>query len=251
MLTNLLASRPDLGLFLDVDGTLLEFAATPHAVDVPAHLIELLYRLSAQSDGAVALVSGRSLDDLDRLFAPHRFSGAGVHGCELRQPDGRLITPSVDGEAIKTLHEQVGDFDDEIPGVLIEYKPYGAAIHYRLCPEAEHSVLAYAQAVLARCATGFTLQRGKYVYEIKLAAYTKGSAIRALMELPPFRGRQAVFIGDDVTDEDGFEAVNLVGGISVRVGESRPTLANHRLPNVAAVHRLLSDWVNGAASTGE
>lgn len=238
-----MTTTSDIAVFLDVDGTLLEIAPTPTAVVVPAQVTELLYRLWVKLDGALALVSGRSLEEIDRLFSPYRFPGAGEHGCELREPSGCTVVPSLDPASVRTVHELISAFEFESPGVLVEYKPYGAAIHYRLSPEAEPEVATCVHTALAHTGSAFTLQRGKCVYEIKPAGFSKGHSIRALMEHRPFQGRHPLFIGDDVTDESGFEAVNMAGGTSIRVGAaSAATLARYTLDSPAAVHELLA-WL--------
>jgi trehalose 6-phosphate phosphatase len=241
MLLDLLTTNTEVAAFLDVDGTLLDIAATPDAVVVPPRVPELLYRLWVHLDGALALISGRPLQDVDRLFAPYRFPAAGVHGCELREPTGCVLLPKLDLAAIGVLHEELAAFAFKSPGVLIEYKSYGAAVHCRLSPEAEPEVAACVQQALAKMGPGFVLQRGKSVYEVKPIGYSKGTAIRNLMEQRPFRQRHPLFIGDDLTDEAGFEAVNLSGGTSIRVGEgTTPTLARHTVATVAQVHELLA-----------
>jgi trehalose 6-phosphate phosphatase len=240
ILDSLLRNRP-LAVFLDVDGTLLEIAASPDMVVVPSYLPGLLNQLAGRLGGALALISGRPLQDLDRLFAPYRFPAAGVHGCELREPSGRVSLPNLDSAAIRALHQELASYTFKSPGVLIEYKPFGAAVHYRLNPAAEPEVAACVQGALSKMGPGFILQPGKSVYEVKPMGYSKGSAIRRLMSHEPFRERHPLFIGDDLTDETGFEAVNIAGGTSIRVGEPTPdTLAEHTVATVADVHELLA-----------
>ena len=237
-------SKTAIAAFLDVDGTLLDIAATPDTVNVPPHVPELLYRLWLHLDGAVALVSGRSLEDVDRLFSPYRFPGVGTHGCEVRESSGCVAIGNVDPLAVHELHEEIGMFEFCAPGILVEYKPFGAAVHYRLSPEAEPEVATAVHSTLAKLGSSFSLQRGKYVYEIKPTGFSKGRAIRALMEQWPFQGRHPLFIGDDQTDESGFEAVNLAGGTSVRVGPSSEiSLARHSVGTPAQVHALLAALV--------
>jgi trehalose 6-phosphate phosphatase len=227
-------------LFLDIDGTLLEIAATPSSVHVPQHLIELLYQVWVLMDGALALISGRELVDVDRLFAPYRFPGAGMHGCELRPYDRSAPLPRVDKTAIERLHEACARLTVHLPGALIEYKSCGVAIHYRLAPDMENSINDCAQTLLSDVGAGFHLLRGKHVCEIKPARYSKGTAILQLMTGVPFLGRRPIYIGDDVTDEDGFEAVNGLGGISIRVGYEGASLAQQRFGRPRDVHLLLA-----------
>jgi trehalose 6-phosphate phosphatase len=232
--------------FLDIDGTLLDIAPTPDSVVMPARLPELLYELWMRLDGALALVSGRALDDIDRLFSPFRFPAAGGHGCEIREPNGCVLQPTLEATQVSALHEAISTYEFPSPGVLVEYKPFGVAIHYRLNPAAEPEVTACVEAALAKLGTGFALQRGKCVQEIKPVGISKGSAIRHLMDRWPFKERHPFFIGDDVTDESGFEVVNLAGGTSIRVGESTSgSLARYAVSTPAAVHALLEAIVAG------
>ena len=226
-------------LFLDVDGTLVEFAATPQDVHVPDSLKVLLLDLSERLDGAIALVSGRSVDSLDQLFAPHRFSAAGVHGCERRTATGITLRPEVNARSIAHARDQLTAFVVNHPGLLLEDKGYGLALHFRRAPHLEAQVHATMTATLDQLSADFHLQEGKLVYELRPANWSKGTSIFAFMQEPPFKGRRPIFIGDDVTDEDAFGAVNELGGVSVCVGERPDTRARYRLHSVADVHRWL------------
>lgn len=240
MSDELVLDRADLALFLDVDGTLLEIAETPDAVQVPPDLPDLLYRLCLRFDGALALVSGRDLRDLDTLFAPYRFAGAGVHGCERREASGCVYTPNVDPALMHSIFDELSELSRQHAGVLVEHKQYAVAVHYRLAPGAEPQVREAVQGLITRLGSDFVLQRGKCVYELKPAGYSKGSAVRVLSASAPFANRYPVFIGDDITDEDGFAAVNDAGGLSIRVGDDdRPSLAVSRVATVSDVHVLL------------
>jgi trehalose 6-phosphate phosphatase len=227
-------------LFLDVDGTLVDFAATPQSVYVPESLKTLLLSLSEQLDGAVALVSGRSVDSLDQLFAPHRFSAAGVHGCERRTAAGVTLRPEVNARGIARAREQLTAFTVNHSGLLLEDKGYGLALHFRRAPELEAQVHATMTATLDQLGADFQLQAGKLVYELRPANWSKGTSIFAFMQETPFQGRRPIFIGDDVTDEDAFGAVNALDGISVCVGDRPGTSARYRLHSVADVHRWLA-----------
>jgi trehalose 6-phosphate phosphatase len=226
-------------LFLDVDGTLLEFAATPQDVHVPNRLKGLLLALSERLEGAVALVSGRSVENLDQLFAPHRFSAAGVHGCERRTATGITLRPEVNTRSIAHARDQLTTFTLNHPGLLLEDKGYGLALHFRRAPELEAQVHATMTATLDQLGADFQLQEGKLVYELRPANWSKGTSIFAFMQETPFQGRRPIFIGDDVTDEDAFGAVNALDGISVCVGDRPETRARYRLRGVADVHRWL------------
>lgn len=225
----------NLALFLDVDGTLLEIAETPGAVVVPESLKTMLGELSVRLEGALALVSGRSVQSLDTLFAPLRFTAAGVHGCERRETTGCITRPRIDAVKFAAARDELAAWVQRHPGALLEDKAYALALHYRRAPELETSVHARIMALLSRMGGDFEIQRGKVVFEIRPAGYSKGKAIQTFMHEAPFAGRLPVFIGDDVTDEDGFAIVNALGGLSIRVGEVAASAARHRLANVGEV----------------
>lgn len=228
-------SDGNLALFLDVDGTLLEIAETPGAVRVPESLKNMLGELSVRLDGALALVSGRSVQNLDVLFAPLRFTAAGVHGCERRETTGCILRPKVDAVKFASVRDELAGWVQQHPGSLLEDKGYALALHYRLAPELEASAQARAVSLLSRMGGAYELLRGKAVFEIRPAGFSKGRAIQAFMHEPPFAGRRPVFIGDDVTDEDGFTIVNALGGQSIRVGEVATSAAKYHLANVDEV----------------
>lgn len=236
-------SRPthDVGgapaFFLDVDGTLLDIAEAPDRVHVPRRVVSVLAQLAASLGGAVALVSGRPIEDLDRLLAPLRLPCAGLHGAERRDAAGALHRRRVDG-ALDEARAELEAFCRDHPGALLEDKGAALALHVRQAPGAARQAEAVVAGLVARLAPGHVLQRGKCVLEIKPAGASKAVAIREFMAEPPFAGRVPVFVGDDVTDEDGFEEVNRRGGQSVRVGEG-PTAARAGLAGPADV----LDWL--------
>lgn len=232
-------------LFLDVDGTLLEIAATPQEVRASDRLKRLLKELSGKLDGALALVSGRGLADLDALFAPHRFAAAGVHGVERRDAEGRLHYPDFEPTRLDAARERLRAFVRGREGLLLEDKGHGLAVHFRRAPQHAPLVLDEIATVLAALGPDFLLQRGKCVFEIRARGYNKGTAIAAFMREPPFRGRTPVFAGDDVTDEDAFGVVNELGGLSIRVGAAGATQAQRRMRSVADVH----DWLEALTSS--
>lgn len=234
----LIPAIPDshLALFLDVDGTLIEIAETPHAVIVPPSLKTMLNELSVRLDGALALVSGRSVASLDELFAPFQFTASGVHGCERRDTTGCMVRPQVDTMQLAKVKEELVEWLRKYPDLLFEDKLYALAVHYRRAPALEEIVATHLAALLTHAGNGFELHRGKSVFEIRPAGYSKRGAVHAFMQSPPFAGRLPVFIGDDVTDEDGFAMVNALDGLSIRVGtEAGTTQAKYRLANVAQV----------------
>ena len=230
-----------LALFLDVDGTLLEISETPDSVWVSSNLIALLRRAHDTLGGALALVSGRSVEDLDRLFRPLILPAAGLHGLEIR--------PRV--EAAVTGHELADDLAQEkdrliaqfidAPGIVIEDKGPCLALHYRRNPDLKAPLQAAAEEALGRLGGGFQIIAGNMVFELKPAAANKGSAVRAFMATGAFRGRRPVMIGDDVTDEDAFGVVNDMDVLAVCVGGRRPTAARHGLADVGQVHAWLQD----------
>jgi trehalose 6-phosphate phosphatase len=226
-------------LFLDVDGTLLEIAATPSSVCVPDELKHLLMRLTLRLDGAVALVSGRDLDDLDELFMPLRMCAAGIHGCVLREASGCVVRPPINPGVLSLVRYEVAGFVRERPGLILEDKGYGFAVHYRLAPEHCDGVRELLLRLCARLGHAFRLQSGKSVLELRPSGYTKGTSIAQFMTQRPFSGRTPIFIGDDATDEDGFRTVNELGGISIKVGDAGQTCAQHRLRDVNEVRQWL------------
>lgn len=229
-------------LFLDLDGTLLEFALDPAAVELPDRLHGILGRLPAATGGAIAFVSGRTLADIDRLLGAGRFPLAAVHGLERRDASGRVRAEVTDEAGFERLHALLRDIADAHAGAILEHKGVTLALHYRQCQEREHELIEQVEAALAGVATELKLMRGKMVLEIKPAHGDKGTAIADFMEEAPFAGRTPVFVGDDVTDEDGFRAVNALGGISVKVN-SGPSSARYRLPDTGAVIDWLEELV--------
>ncbi len=221
-------------LFLDLDGTLLEFAATPDGVAPSARFRRLLTDLAALDHGAVAFVSGRTIGDLDALLAPHRFAIAGLHGVERRRADGRELPPLVEARALDSLREKLAAFAAARPGIVLEDKQLALAVHFRQVPERADEVAALGTELAELLPEGWEVMHGNHVLEIKPVAADKGAAIRDFMSEPPFAGRTPIFVGDDVTDEDGFRVVNDLGGISVKVNHG-PTSAGWRLADVDAV----------------
>jgi len=224
------AWRDDWALFLDVDGTLLEIAATPTAVRVPEQAVRVLTDLQRKLHGAVALVSGRNIAELDALFVPLRLPAAGIHGAERRAASGNLYRRE-NGEALAPARQLLGAWSSAHSGVLLEDKGAALALHYRGAEELETAARRVAAQALAAVGPAFCVQEGKKVLEIKSKSNGKGDAIAAFMQEPPFRGRVPVFVGDDLTDEDGFDVVNRLGGHSIGVGLERKTHARWRLKN--------------------
>jgi trehalose 6-phosphate phosphatase len=223
--------------FLDVDGTLLEIEANPDLVTADPGLLELLDDLCRQYGGAVALISGRSLEQLDRIFGDLRLTAAASHGLEQRLPDGTRIDRASGVPAGS--HRRMAEFADRHPGLVVERKPFSVGLHYRARPELEPAVLEAMEKIHSELDNDVRLMRGKMVVEIMPAGANKGCAIRSLMEARPFTGRLPVFVGDDVTDEHGFEVVNELGGMSVRVGSIAGSAAQWQLESVADLRAWL------------
>lgn len=236
---------PGWALFLDVDGTLIEIADRPSAVRVEPRMIGVLTALVHATDGAVALVSGRPVADLDRLFAPLVLPAAGLHGLERRDVAGRWAARAAREPAVDRFAASFADFAASHPGALVEDKGLTVALHYRLAPEAADEARALADRLAAESGGAFRVQHGKMVAELRPEGPDKGAVVAAFMAEPPFAGRLPVFVGDDVTDEAGFAEVNRRGGHSVRVGDATvPSAARWRVPSVAA----LADWLAGIAA---
>lgn len=234
-------SADALAIFLDVDGTLIELSDHPTGVLVSDALRGLITALQDATNGAVALVSGRSIAQLDDLFGPLRFAAAGLHGLERRDPDGRRSSSGSAPPALDDARAALRAFASANPGVLVEDKAGTVALHYRNAPQHEAAARELVDGIVAASDGTVELLSGKMVLEIKPPNIDKGQAIASFMEDPPFRGRRPVFAGDDLTDEAGFVAVNRLDGISIGVGEiDRPCAARYRLPSVAAVHRWLA-----------
>lgn len=231
--------------FLDVDGTLLELAHVPDDVTVPPELDARLRRLHTLLDGALALVSGRALADIDRLFAPLRLPTAGVHGAERRLSDGSVRHVAVDPADLDPVRQAFDRFSGGHEGTLMEDKRFSVTLHFRQRPELAAEVRQLGLALIARLGDGFQVLEGKMVLEIRTVAATKGTAVDAFLRETPFAGRRPVYLGDDRTDEDAFRVVNEAGGLSVVVGTPGSTAARRRLADVATVHR----WLDAVAMT--
>lgn len=222
---------PHLGetaILLDIDGTLLDLMPTPREVWVPPRLAATLKELLARTSGALALVSGRSLNDIDLIFAPEQFPAVGGHGAEMRlAADGEpaaVHAPPMDQE----LKRRLAAIARLSPGILLEDKGYSLALHYRLAPHAEKAIYEAVSLIRAELPDAtFEVLPGKCVCEIKHAGFTKASGVRELMARAPFKGRRPFFIGDDVTDETVFAIMPEFDGLSFSVGRRAEGVAGH------------------------
>ena len=233
-------------MFLDVDGTLLEFGPTPDAVHVDAALLQLLHRIAATCHGAVALISGRSLQQLDRLFPARDWPVAGLHGAERRDAQGRIHRHSGHQPIPAVIRDALAQLVAQHPGTLLEEKGAAIALHYRLAEAtiAQHLRHQLDELVRLHGKGDLVLQPGACVFEIKPAGVTKANAIEAFLTEPPFAGRRPLFAGDDLTDLHGFEAVERHGGVSIAVGPRVSAMINVASP--AELRALLLDFVGHA-----
>jgi trehalose 6-phosphate phosphatase len=225
-------------LFLDLDGTLLDIAAAPDKVVMPARLIDALARLSVALDGALAVVSGRTLTNIDRLLSPLRLPVAAEHGAVIRLPSTKIDRLSQRRRPpqawIKQLRQAVSGWE----GVLIEEKTYSVALHYRLAPHRVVVVRKLAMSLVRAAPNRFELLTAKRAFEIRPKGITKARAVEVLMEQHPFRGRLPVFVGDDVTDEDGIEIAHELGGLGLNVDSA-----------FGGQPRTVRDWLKRAADS--
>ncbi len=230
-----LAESQDVALFLDFDGTLVELAATPDGIHVPQNLAKSLHALSDRLDGRLALVSGRAIVDLEQHLGPMSIAKAGSHGGDCRGADGNNIGDIPSGLPPELL-ARVAEFARQ-RGFSLEDKPHGAALHYRSDPSLEDEGVEFARAMAQE--GDLDIKRGKCVIELVGRGANKGSALRGFMECAPFAGAVPVFVGDDITDEDGMRAARDLGGFGVLVGQREPTVAKYGLASPAAVHHWL------------
>lgn len=238
---------PNCAVFLDVDGTLLEHAEEPQAVCVDPRMVPLMGQVHAAHGGALALISGRAIVDLDALFFPATLAVAGQHGCERRSADGTLhrhASPQAQlALAARTIARQMQGF----PGLVLENKGMTLALHYRRAPGHRAFVEQLMRCAAAELGKGFELQAGKFVCELKPNGRNKGTAVQEFLHEAPFAGRMPVFIGDDLTDEYAFRLVNRRAGQSIKVGPGR-TAARWRLADARAVRGWLAECVRRSAA---
>jgi len=230
--------------FLDIDGTLLDIAAIPAAVKPAPADSRLVTGLYAATRGALALISGRSLAGIDKLFAPLHLPAAGQHGIERRDAKGQLHLHPFPQEELRRAAAEIHAFAARHEGLVFEDKGASVALHYRLAPQLAAAVHAVVRRAAVHLGDGVEVQSGKMVAELKPSGRNKGIAIEEFMQEAPFRGRVPVFLGDDLTDEHGFLVVNRLRGHSVKIG-SGPTAARWRIRDAAAVRAWLAKGLEG------
>jgi trehalose 6-phosphate phosphatase len=224
-------------LFLDVDGTLVELTDTPSQTKADPEIISLLREVAERLGGALALVSGRRIGTLDELFAPLRLPAAGLHGVERRKADGSIQGANFVDSQLDPARAAIKALVDSHPGTLFEDKDRTIAVHFRMAPHSEQIVRESIIGIVKPLGRNYHIQAGKMMFEIKPRGFTKATAIQAFMKEAPFSGRRPVFIGDDLTDQDGFAMVEAHGGISVGVGDL--VQGQFYLPDVVAVRMWL------------
>ena len=232
------AGAPLLAIFTDFDGTLVELADTPDSIAVPATLAHHLEQTALEFDLAFAVLTGREIAEIDKFLSPLLLPVAGAHGTQRRRADGVLeaIDPASLSGAEAIAADLAGLIEAE-PALILETKQGAVAVHFRQAPQLEDTVRAAMQDILQRH-EHFTLVPGKMVFEARPRAASKGDALRAFMLEEPFIGRTPIFIGDDVTDEDGFIAAQDLGGVGIKLGDG-DTAARMRIADVGSVRALL------------
>ena len=230
-----------IAFFLDFDGTLVELAERPDVIRLAERTRDILSRLAVATGGAVAIVTGRDIADLDRFLAPLRLPAAGIHGLTRRSPTGQSHAAPLDQSFLRHAELLLVPLVMAEPGLLLERKSNAVALHYRARPDLEETCRTVMEQLAALC-PGIQIKRGKMVFEAKPYGADKGTAILDFLKEPPFVGRQPVVAGDDITDEDAFTAVNAVGGIAIKIGPG-PTLARY----AAADSTIFLDWLHATA----
>jgi trehalose 6-phosphate phosphatase len=228
-------------LFLDIDGTLLDFAPTPDQVLVDEPLRDLLRGLDRDCEGAIAFVSGRAIVDIDELFEPLYLAAAGIHGCERRDAEGHWRREISDTDSLVRLRDRLAAQLRPLDGVWIEDKGCALAIHFRHAPQLESPLRGALARLGPVLPADLEILDGDCVIEIKPRGYNKATAIEAFMKEAPFAGRIPVFIGDDHTDQDGLDVVRRMNGVAIGVGDRRDT--EWHLPDPSAVRGWLESFL--------
>ena len=211
-------------LFLDFDGTLVDIASQPDAVRVEDGVVPALEALHHCLQGALAIVTGRTLADIDHYLAPLRLNVASEHGAQHRHLSATGVARSVSSPDLRATEQRLKAALLQYPGLLLETKTAGLALHYRHAPALE-SICSKLMDDIARDMPGMEILRGKCVLELKPAGPNKGRAVQEFMQLPAFKGRTPIFVGDDITDEAAFIAVQRLGGVGIKVGHGTSAAA--------------------------
>ncbi|WP_370644917.1 trehalose-phosphatase [Microvirga sp. ACRRW] len=233
-------------LFLDFDGTLVDIVDRPEAVVVEPALPKTLRRLQERLGGALAIVSGRPVSFLDQHLKPYSFDMAGLHGLEQRVAGDLHLCDPDEHPQLRRMVGRLKDVVADKAGVLIEDKGCSVAVHWRLAPQEKDFALATAHAAVEALGSEYRLQHGKAVAEILPSAAGKGKVIESFLHAAPYKGRRPVFVGDDLTDENGFKTVNARGGLSIRIGAGE-TIAKVRLGTPADLRHCLSTWASSGS----
>lgn len=238
------ADRP-WALFLDLDGTLAELMPHPDDVIIPTDTKSAVEELFGRLDGALAIVSGRPIAQIDRLFAPSVMPAAGLHGLERRFAPGGRIERAATPQWRDSVISAVSALTDDIPGAWLEDKDVTLALHYRGAPDREADIREVTREIESRDLADMSVQHGKFIVEFRPVGANKGDAILTFSQTAPFRGRRLVFVGDDITDEHGFAAVRQHDGLAIRVGPAKDTAAEWLLPTV----RDAQEWIQKVNQT--
>jgi len=242
-------AAPLLAVFTDFDGTLVEIAETPDAVEVSPDLPEQLDRAARDFDHAFAVITGREIADIDRFLSPLHLPVAGAHGAQRRRADGTVLTLDPDiAAAAEAIAHAVSPLVVAHPNLILEAKDGAVALHFRQAPHLESECRLIMHEAIAD-QPAFSLVEGKMVIEARPTSFDKGSALRAFMQEEPFIWRLPIFIGDDTTDEDAFRVAQELGGIGIKLGAGE-TAARMRIADIASVHALLQGLAEIAARPG-
>ena len=234
------APRSDWAYFFDIDGTLVDISPTPSEVKVERDLIVLIERLHELTGGALALISGRSIRDIDSIFHGAHLPVAGQHGVERRNVGGEINRHTISPATLITSRDRLQSAVARHPALILEDKGLSLALHYRQAPALGSFSHRLMRTLQQEIGSDYTVLTGKRIVELKPSGKDKGKAVTEFMAEPPFKGRLPVFVGDDVTDEYGFAVVNALGGYSIKVGRGA-SAARWRLANVAAVRKWLGN----------
>lgn len=240
------APRSDWAYFFDIDGTLVDIAPTPWEVRLERELIEVILRLHDATGGALALISGRSIADIDSILHGARLPVAGQHGVERRDSNHRISRHEFPAEKLAAARKRLREAVARHPGFLLEDKGLSLALHYRTSPALGSFAHRLMRTVQTEIGPDYTVLTGKRIVELKPSGKDKGQAVSEFMAEEPFKGRVPVFIGDDTTDEYGFAVVNSLGGHSIKVGGGR-SAARWRVADVVAVR----SWLARSAEIGD